>query len=85
MYSSETETYEEGRDAALLSLDEEAIRSYFAAWNGGVDEFPRRKSEFWKQIHQAITAVNSLPADFRLSSKRWLLNRGHRSLDNGQV
>ena len=86
MYSLKcTQSYEEGRDDVLLSLDETKIRAYFAAWNGGVDDLPRVKQAFWCLIHQAITAVRSLPLEFRLQSRRWLVSRGFRPLDGGAI
>lgn len=85
MYSLRSRTYEEGRDAALLSLNESGIREYFAEWNGGVDDLPQSKTAFWRLIHQAITAVGTLPKEFRLKSKRWLISRGYGPLDDGQI
>ena len=85
MYSLKTETYEEGRDAVLLKLDEEDIRSHFAYWNNGIDDLPSGKLEFWKLVHQARTLLGSLPPQARMESKKWLRARGFRSLDRGEV
>ena len=85
MYSLQTRTYEDGRDSVLLTLDEASIRRYFAEWNNGVDDLPRDREAFWKQIHQAITLLSSLPSSFRRRSKNWLSARGYPSLDEGQI
>jgi hypothetical protein len=36
-------------------------------------------------MHKARTALRSLPLDVRLESKRWLTERGMRSLDEGEL
>ena len=82
MYTLKTETYEQDRNAALLTLDESMIREYFAQWNGGVDDLPRTRNAFWRTIHQAIIAVGTLPSEFRLKSKRWLIARGYSPRDD---
>jgi hypothetical protein len=58
------------------------IRAYFAQWNGGVDDLLRTRNAFWRTIHRAITAVGTLPTEFRLKSRRWLIARGYGPLDD---
>lgn len=36
-------------------------------------------------MHKAITAVLSLPMDFRRQSKEWLSTRGYSSMDDGDL
>lgn len=71
------------RDAALLSLDEQQIRAYFLKWNG--KEPPADPETFWRGIHKARTVATSLPMAARSESKRWLLARGSRPEDDGEV
>jgi hypothetical protein len=71
------------RDAALLSMDEATIRAYFLRWHG--DAGPADPDTFWIGVHKARTASITLPMDARSESKRWLLARGSRSLDDGEV
>lgn len=36
-------------------------------------------------MHEAITAALSLPMEYRSKSKKWLHDRGFKSLDDGDV
>lgn len=36
-------------------------------------------------LHKTITAVPSLPLDYRKKSKAWLTERGYHSLDDGEL
>jgi hypothetical protein len=36
-------------------------------------------------LHQSRTAVVALPMSVRSASKQWLIERGYRSLDDGDV
>lgn len=46
---------------------------------------PRSRHTVEAGMHKARTALRSLPLDVRLESKRWLTERGMRSLDEGEL
>jgi hypothetical protein len=71
------------REAALLSMDEQQIRAYFRQYNG--DAGPSDPEVFWRGIHKARTALQSLPMEARQESKRWLLAHGSEPMDDGEV
>jgi len=71
------------RDAALLSMDEQQIRAYYQEYNGAT--MPIDPDVFWLSVHKARTALRSLPLEARQLSKRWLLERGSKPLDNGEI
>ena len=70
------------RDIALLSLDEARIRAHMAKWN---IKTPGNPNVFWAGIHKARTACTNLPREARLLSKMWLMARGYRSFDFGDL
>lgn len=75
--------YNRERDEALLSLDEARIRAFFRKWNEY--EIPAEPAVFWGSVHKAVTGATNLPIEFRRASKAWLLERGFRSLDDGDL
>ena len=84
---AELRQFRKERDKALLSLNRDKILRYFQKWN--MDNYAKlrklRKDDFWDSVHLAITACNSLPRDFRLKSKQYLLERGLTPLDFGEL
>lgn len=70
------------RDEALLSLDMEKIKAYGTKYGA---RFSDDHDTFWTSVHMARSAAKTLPMEARKISKRWLLARGFRSLDDGDV
>lgn len=70
------------RDAALLSLDRATIVAFQQKY--GAPTHPVEEV-FWASVHKARTAVRTLPIEARQESKRWLLEHGYRSEDDGEV
>jgi hypothetical protein len=64
------------RDEILLKGDVLALMA-FAKFHG--NPVPESYEVAEITMHQAITAVRSLPADYRDKSKRWLEERGYTS------
>lgn len=77
------EAFKRDREQALLSMDEQTIRAYLYHYNGNAG--PTDSTVFWCGIHKARTALRTLPMDERSKSKRWLLARGFRPEDDGEV
>jgi hypothetical protein len=71
------------RKAALLSMDEATIRSFFKKWNHY--DMSDNISIFWMSVHKARTADKSLPMFERAASKHWLNQRSLESMDDGDV
>lgn len=70
------------RRVALLSMDKTTIEQYMLKY--GVSP-PRNDDTFWVAVHMARTGARDLPMHERLISKRWLTERGYRSMDEGEV
>ena len=70
------------RDAAYLSMDESRIRAYMT--KHGVPA-PANPETFWISVHMTRTGAKSLPIEARRESKRWLSERGYRSMDDGEL
>jgi hypothetical protein len=70
------------RDEVLLSLDKQRILDFWAKYD--VPE-PSSEHAFWGAVHKARTGNRNLPMDARSESKRWLLERGMTSFDDGDV
>ena len=83
MTNDEIKAMVKARDAALLSMDEQRLRAYFRKYNG--TEMSADPEVFWRAIHKARTAATNLPMAARIASKKWLLARGSRSMDDGDV
>ncbi len=62
----------QGRDEALLSMDEALIRAFGARYNMPL---PQEASEFWTQVHTIREHLPTLPMEERQKSKRWLDER----------
>jgi hypothetical protein len=73
------------RDAALLSLDKEKLLAYGKKWGVDWKLKPNDDYWFWVSVHMARTGARSLPMAERIKSKQWLAERGHRSMDDGEV
>lgn len=71
------------RNAALIELSEENLRSFYKKWNG--KELPENPIVFWGAIHKAVTGCSSLPIEHRRKSKAWLDELGLQSLDDGDL
>lgn len=73
------------RDAALLSMDKEKLIAYGNKWGVNWKLVPGEEEWFWVSIHKARTGALSLPREERIKSKKWLKQRGLRSLDDGDL
>lgn len=71
------------RDEAFLSLDEQKIRNFCIKWNG--HDMPTNMEVFWRAVHKAITGNMNLPIEFRKKSKKYLIDRGLMSFDDGDL
>ena len=80
---AEIAKFNEERNTALLSMDEQKIRAMVRKWNG--IEMPQKQIVFWCAVHKAITGAQSLPLEFRKKSKAWLDTFGFKSLDDGDL
>lgn len=78
-------TFVAERDQALLSLDRAKILAYGDKWGVNFNRVPGEEHLFWASVHMARTGAKSLPLEARVESKRWLTERGLRSLDDGDV
>ena len=61
------------RDAALLSLDEERIKTYCQAWGVPI---PDSNEVFWRAVHKAICNITSASTEQRRRSAQWLAEHG---------
>lgn len=73
------------RDAALLSMDKAQLIAYGNKWGVNWKLVPGKKEWFWVSVHMARTGAKTLPMEARIESKRWLTERGLRSMDDGDV
>lgn len=71
------------RETALLSMDEQHIRAFFQKYNGNAG--PADSETFWRGIHKARTALQTLPMEARQESKRWLIAHGSEPMDDGDI
>lgn len=71
------------RDAMLLACDVDRAIAFWRKWSPEYEPSSRFVAEI--AIHKARTAVKTLPLDARRESKRWLLERGFESADDGDV
>ncbi len=70
------------RNAAILTMDKEVISQYMLKW--GIQP-PVDDDVFWASVHMARSGAKDLPMHERLLSRRWLTERGLRSMDEGEV
>lgn len=73
------------RDVALLSMDRDKILEYANKYEVNISNLPDTDESFWAAVHIAVSSVESLPMEKRISSKRWLIERGMEVLDDGRV
>lgn len=64
------------RDDALLSLDEEKIRSFMMKYKIGE---PKNDLEFWAGVHKAIVNIKSATDEQKERSRCWLVEHGFES------
>jgi hypothetical protein len=62
------------RDQALLSMDEQTIRTFARKYNQV--ELPDNPEVFWRAVHKARSAATTLPLVERERSIAWLKARG---------
>lgn len=75
--------YLKERDEVLMSGN---IDRLIAFQNKHNPSSPFRNREIAEvSLHKSRTAVQSLPMEYRLASKRWLSERGYHSLDDGDL
>lgn len=70
------------RDAAFLSLDRAQVEEFARKY--GID-MSTNDEVFWASVHKGRTAAKNLPTEARRESKRWLLERGYSSFDDGDI
>jgi hypothetical protein len=79
---NEADRFCRDRDDALMSGDVRVAMAF--AWK--YDQLMPGTIEAAEiGMHQAITAVAGLPLERRRASRAWLVARGHRSLDDGDL
>lgn len=72
------------RDEVLMSLDVDRVMAFHAKHNPGSDVHNDREAAE-VGMHKARTACLSLPREARMLSKRWLSERGYKSMDDGDL
>lgn len=78
------EQWKKDRLESLLSLDVEKIRAYAIRW--GEHGFAKQTNEaIIIGTHKAITAMKDAPMERRQESKLWLIARGFKAMDDGDV
>ena len=81
---AEIKAFVKERDEMLIAGDIDRMMAFHAKHNPGRTPFPNREvAEI--SLHKARTGALSLPIEVRLESKRWLSERGYRSLDDGDL
>lgn len=73
------------RDAALLSGDLDKVMAFYKKWNGLVAPAVPARDIVEIGMHKAITGATSLPMTARQKSRQWLLEKGYKALDDGDV
>jgi hypothetical protein len=74
--------FNEKRNKLLLAQDLEGLRKFLKERKMPC---PRDNATLRVTMHKSITAVLSLPKEFRQRSKDWLTQRGFQSLDDGDL
>lgn len=81
---AEIKAFVKERDDVLASGDVDRIIAFHEKHNPGIRAFPNREvAEI--SMHKARTGAKSLPFVLRIESKKWLLDRGYTSMDEGDV
>lgn len=81
---SEIALFNAERNAALLTGDIDVVRAFRDKWNPGAPMSSDPEIEL-ASMHQAITAVVTLPIEYRRQSKQWLIAHGYQSHDDGDL
>ena len=66
-------TFRKDRDEALLSLDEDKIRTYCQTYGAPMSSDP---TVFWASVHKARLQILSIPEEAKEVSRRWLRTHG---------
>jgi hypothetical protein len=72
------------RNAALLTGDIDVVRAFRNKWNPGAPQ-PSNLTVELAAMHKAITAIVTLPIEYRRQSKQWLTEHGYQSEDDGDL
>lgn len=75
--------YNKRRNEILVAGDIDAMIELMAANNNGLRPSSRHIAEI--TFHKARTGVRTLPMVLRIVSKKWLIERGYMSEDDGDV
>jgi hypothetical protein len=70
------------RDEMLRKRSIIVLREFMRKWNLPT---PDKDEIAWITLHKTITSVGTLPMEDRIRSKKWLLDRGYHSYDDGDV
>lgn len=82
--AAEIKAFCKERDEMLLACDVDRMMAFHAKHNPDSPGFSSREVAE-TALHKARTGVQSLPAEERLKSKRWLRDRGYSSFDDGDL
>jgi hypothetical protein len=74
--------FNEKRNKLLMAHDLEGLRKFLRERKMPC---PKDNMTMLVTMHKSITAVLSLPKEFRQRSKDWLTQRGLQSLDDGDL
>lgn len=78
------EAFVRERDEMLMAGDIDRLIAFQKKHNPDIPAFPTREvAEI--SLHMARTAAKSLPMTYRIESRKWLTERGYRSLDDGDL
>ncbi len=75
--------YVKERDQVLLSGDIDKMYALIKKYQPKYAPKTRAVTEI--AMHKAITAAGSLPFEYRLKSKKWLIDHKCHSLDDGEL
>jgi hypothetical protein len=70
------------RNRVLQTLDERTIKEFFIKHS---TPFPSDLTTFWVAVHKTITAIETLPLEFRKRSAHWLRERKFSTRDDGDL
>ncbi len=70
------------RDEVLMSGDLDRVVAYLTKYSGYAPS-SRKVAEI--ALHKARTGAKSLPLEMRKASKAWLVERGYKSFDDGDL
>jgi hypothetical protein len=75
------EQFKKDRNDAMLSKDKQTIVTFMKQYDIPIP----RDDIFWITVHKTITAIPTLPIDFRRLSKAYLREAGFSSMDDGDL